>query len=109
MKHVLIVAACLWLTACSTFTPGDDPKGKKLQAEGDKVLDALHNYMDDTSRQPRSLQELVPKYLPKLPDDPKIVFDPKTGTLSFDYVQDGSNPLLVHCFAAIGQTSWVCN
>jgi|GEM_PF-3050182 len=110
MKNILLVAACLCLSACATYIPGADPKGMKLQAEGDKVLVAVHNYMDDTSSQPRSLQNLVPKYLPKLPDEPMIVYNFKEGTFSFDYLQEGgANPLQVHCFAAIGQTSWICS
>ena len=110
MKQLLLVAAVLMLGGCSTYPPGEDPKGQKLQAQGDAVLDAMVKYMDDTNRPPHTLQDLVPKYLDKLPDQPKIDYEFKTGILSFDYDQEGgANPLAVHCHTAIGETSWVCN
>lgn len=110
MKKFLLAAAVLMLGGCSTYPPGVDPKGQKLQVQGDAVLDAIVKYMDDTNRPPKTLQDLVPKYLAKLPDQPQINYDFNTGILSFDYDQEGgANPLSVECHTAIGQTSWVCD
>lgn len=75
MKQLLLAAVLLSLSACSTYAPGEDAQGTQLQMSGKKVLVALRNYMDETTRQPHTLQDLVPKYLEKIPEQPKIDYD----------------------------------
>ncbi len=108
MKNILMLAALLALAGCSTYGPGEDDYGRKLQGDGEEVLTAVHSYMDDTSRMPPNLQVLVPKYLAALPTEPKIVYTPKTSSLDFEYDQGGSRGLHVHCHALVGQLQWVC-
>ena len=109
MKKVFLVAVFLCLSGCATYAPGVDEMGQKLQQEGIPVLVAIRNYMDDTTRQPRTLQDLVPKYLPALPLEPKIDYDFKNSVLTFDYTQgSGVNSMLVECHALVGQVDWVC-
>ncbi len=108
MKQVLALAACLALSGCATYAAGEDPEGQKLQAAGIQVLKAVHDYMDDTSREPTNLQQLVPKYLPAIPTEPKILFDPKSGYLLFEYVQGGPTGMKVECRALVGQEDWAC-
>lgn len=110
MKKAWLVASLLSLSACSTYAPGEDAQGTQLQAAGIKVLVAVRNYMDETTRPPHTLQDLIPKYLDKIPDQPKIDYDFKNSVLSFNYLQgSGANAILVTCHALIGQVDWVCD
>jgi len=108
IKETLIVAACLSLAGCATYGPGEDDYGRMLQANGEDVLSAARNYMDETTRVPNSLQELVPRYLKAVPTEPKIEYDRKTSTFYFVYMQKGANGMAVTCHALLGQLQWVC-
>lgn len=108
MKQVLALAACLTLSGCASYAAGEDPEGLKLQQEGIQVLKAVHDYMDDTSREPANLKLLVPKYLPTIPAEPNILYDPKSGYLLFEYQQTGANGMKVECRALVGQEDWAC-
>jgi hypothetical protein len=108
MKNILVLAVMLLLSGCANYAPGIDAKGVKLQQEGIPVLVALRNYMDETAHYPKSLQDLVPKYLAAIPAEPEIHYDPKTSVLSFTYTQDDKTGLDVYCHALVGQTAWVC-
>ena len=109
MKRILLAALFLSLSGCATYAPGEDEQGTKLQTDGIKVLVAVRNYMDDTTRQPQTLQDLIPKYLDKMPDQPKIGYDFKASRLMFNYIQgSGANSMLVTCHALVGQLDWVC-
>lgn len=108
MKNFLVLALLFILTGCSTYAPGEDDYGRRLQGEGEEVLVAFRTAMDETGHVPRTLQELVPTYLAALPTEPQIFYTPKTGSLDFEYDQPGRNNLHVHCHALVGQTQWVC-
>jgi hypothetical protein len=107
-KLLSLLALFALLSGCSTYAPGEDKKGLQLQSEGTQVLEAVRNYMDGEARLPRSLNDLIPKYLKSLPDEPRIHFDAQAGRLDFMYVQDGTNGMAVACHAAIGETQWTC-
>lgn len=109
MKNVLVLASFLALSGCAAYGPGEDDYGRKLQGVGEDVLTAARSYMDETTKVPASLNDLVPKYLAALPTEPKILYDRKTSTLSFTYKQLGTNGLDVQCHALLGQLQWVCN
>lgn len=111
MRKLLLLAALFaLLSGCSTYAPGEDAQGTQLQVAGIKVLTAVRNYMDDTVHPPHTLQDLIPKYLDKLPDQPKIDYDFKNSVLSFNYIQgSGANSILVTCHALVGQVDWVCD
>ena len=108
MKYLACLAAMMALSGCATYSPGDDPLGQKLQVLGAPVLEAAREYMDSNARYPRSIQELVPKYLAAIPDEPKVYFDVKGATFLFKYKQEDHGGLPVVCHALIGQTEWVC-
>ena len=108
MRTLVFLLTLLTLTSCSTYAPGEDQKGQALQAAAAQVLVAVQAYMDDNSRPPRTLQDLVPKYIKALPTEPLINYDLKGSRLDFLYQQDGANGSKVACHAAIGETQWVC-
>lgn len=109
MNRILCLSVALILSACAVYPPGADDEGKTLVAAATPVLEAIKQYMDDTARPPKNLQVLVPKYLPKVPDAPKIDMDVPHNVLTFKYIQSDSRNSEIICTAFIGQTEWVCN
>jgi hypothetical protein len=108
MKKLLPLALTLMLSSCAAYGPGEDIYGRTLQGSGEDVLQAARNYMDETTRVPNSLNDLVPKYLAAVPKEPDIQYDRKNSTLYFVYTQKGNNGLTVTCHALLGQLQWVC-
>jgi len=108
MKKLLPLALTLMLSGCAAYGPGEDKYGRELQGTGEDVLTAARNYMDETTKVPNSLNDLVPKYIQALPKEPSIQYDRKTSTLYFTYKQPGSAGLDVTCHALLGQLQWVC-
>ncbi len=108
MRTLIFLLMLLTLASCATYAPGEDKKGLELQSVAQQVLMAVNAYMDDNSRPPRTLQDLVPKYLKALPDEPLIHYDLKNSRLDFMYQQEGKTGSQVACHAAIGETQWVC-
>ena len=108
LKLMSFVALSLLLSACAPYAPGEDKKGLQMQGIGVQVLVALRTYMDDNAREPQTLQQLVPKYLPAIPTEPEIHYDPRGGRLEFSYQQAETNGMLVNCHAALGETQWTC-
>jgi hypothetical protein len=109
MNRVLCLFVVLTLSACAVYPPGDDDEGKKMLAAATPVLAAINKYMDDTARPPKNLQVLVPKYLDKVPDEPKIDMDVAHNVLTFKYIQSASRKSEIICTSFIGQTDWSCN
>lgn len=108
MKTLLALAAFLTLAACALYPPGVDPNGQKLQAAAMPVLEAIHNYIHDNQKLPKSLDVLVPKYIAGLPDKPKLTYDLDHNVVTFHYIQSLSSTSDVVCSAFIGQTAWSC-
>ncbi|HSN16728.1 MAG TPA: hypothetical protein VLV87_00845 [Gammaproteobacteria bacterium] len=108
MKRLLLLALMLSLSGCATYAAGEDDYGRQLQGTGEDVLQAARNYMDETTRVPNSLNELVPKYIAALPKEPNVQYDRKNSTLFFTYQQKGPNGMSVICHALLGQLQWVC-
>jgi len=107
-RLVSFLALFSLLTACASYAPGDDQKGLQLQGVAQQVLQAARTYMDENARPPRTLQDLVPKYLPALPVEPVVLYDAKLGRFQFVYTQEGSQGAQVECHAVIGETDWIC-
>jgi len=108
MKKLLLLALTLSLSGCAAYGPGEDDYGRVLQGTGEDVLQAARSYMDDTTRVPNTLNDLVPKYLKALPTEPAVQYDRKNSTLFFIYQQKGANGMSVTCHALLGQLQWVC-
>ena len=108
MKKLLMFVVFLSLSGCAAYGPGEDDYGRILQGNGEDVLQAARTYMDETTRVPNSINDLVPKYLQTVPKDPAIQYDRKTSTFYFIYTQKGKGGLTVTCHALLGQLQWVC-
>jgi hypothetical protein len=108
LKKYTVIAVLLALSGCAVYPPGEDPNGKKLQDEATPVLEAIHTYMADNARVPKSLNDLVPKYIKQIPDEPKLTYDLPNNVVTFHYIQGQSFSVQVTCTAFIGQTGWMC-
>ena len=108
MKRLLLLALMLSLSGCATYAAGEDDYGRQLQGVGEEVLQAARNYMDETTRVPNNLNELVPRYIKALPKEPDVQYDRQNSTLFFIYQPKGPNGMSVTCHALLGQLQWVC-
>jgi hypothetical protein len=109
MSKFAVIAVLLALAGCAVYPPGEDPGGKKLQAAATPVLEAIHKYMSENARLPKTLNDLVPKYLKQLPDEPKLTYDLANNMVTFHYTQSQSFGVQVTCTSFLGQTAgWSC-
>jgi len=99
------------LGGCALFSPwraGDDPRGLTMKRRGATVVLALERYQRDNGRLPAHLFELLPKYLPQLPDGLAADYRPEENRLAFSYQPDGRN-FITTCAIAIGTRVWDCS
>ncbi|HEX8169155.1 MAG TPA: type II secretion system protein G [Thermoanaerobaculia bacterium] len=64
----LAIVAALALVACTREQP--DTREAKLRAQLTEMRAAIARFQKDNGRRPHSLQELVPRYLRAIPEDP---------------------------------------
>ena len=67
-RRAILVLALLLLASGCRETP--DPRPAALKQELAKIRAAIQRHRADTGSYPASLQALVPKYLPSIPNDP---------------------------------------
>jgi hypothetical protein len=78
-----IVVSCLAVAACSVYPVAQDPDGMALRRNANQVLLALQSWHRDKGNFPGQLSELVPAYLPELPNAPTLRYRAADGSLSF--------------------------
>jgi hypothetical protein len=103
-----LVMAALALAACASWPPGEDPRGQELRAQATPVLHALARYHKDKGEYPRSLHELVPRYLRDVPFAPGLRFDRDYQAIEFTYSPSWPQTRDVTCTARFGELDWVC-
>ena len=94
------------LAGCAVWTLGKDPIGRGLEVEGERVAVAIHAYYARNAEYPRSLVNLVPDFLPEVPDA-RLHFDPARNQIGFAY-----SPFLgagrAVCNTTIDVIAWHC-
>jgi hypothetical protein len=100
--------ACAVLAACSVYPVAQDPDGLALRRNANQVLMALQAWHRDKGGFPRNLAELVPAYLPNLPDTPVMRYGAADGSLSFRYVPTWPQLRPVWCRSVGDTTDWRC-
>ena len=101
---VVLLASCCLVVVSGVFlyrTLVGDPPGKGQKAEQgyqacEPIIQALAQYHSDHQTYPESLEDLVPAYLPQLPESPlyyPIQYKKLTGSyeLEFSYEGPGMN------------------
>ncbi|HWD26923.1 MAG TPA: hypothetical protein VG387_07145 [Rhizomicrobium sp.] len=87
---------------------GVDPRGLALKQRGATVVIALERYRAANGRLPAHLFELLPKYLPQLPDGLATDYRPDEKKLAFSYQASGSS-ITTTCEITIGHRAWDCH
>jgi hypothetical protein len=104
------IALALLLGGCALFSPwqaGADPRGLTMKQRGATVVLALERYRRDNGRLPGHLFELLPKYLPQLPDGLATDYRPADNRFAFTYQPPGRS-FTTTCAIAIGTRAWDC-
>ena len=95
------------LGACSMWPVGDDPTGTRLKAEAEVVLAGLRAYARERGQFPASLNELVPKFVPRQPS-PEIDYVARAERISLRYTPAFSIGQ-VECSTRLSLTEWQCH
>jgi len=109
LRRLLIIAALALLSACTVWPIGEDPYGQEVRRNANEVVMALQAYHRDAGTFPATLQGLVPKYLPELPNEPRLQYDRDIGSLAFRYTPSWPQLRPVWCSTAGNTTDWHCN
>lgn len=105
--HAAILAAA-GLAACSVYPVAQDPDGLALRRNANSVLMAVQSWHRDRGNFPVRLSELVPSYLPELPDAPALRYRPSDGSVSFHYIPTWPQLRPVWCSSVGDTTEWRC-
>ena len=94
----LAVLSCHAIAAAEAF----DPRPREA---GRAVLWAANAYLQEVGRPPESLEQLVPKYLSKIPRLDALTLDRARGEIYY-----GFNAVVVGCWcsASIGDPDFTC-
>ncbi|HEX4080430.1 MAG TPA: hypothetical protein VHX61_16330 [Rhizomicrobium sp.] len=96
------------LAACSVYPMGQDADGLNLRRDANRVMMAIEQWHHARRTFPQTLSELVPRYLPSLPDAPKLVYHAHDGSLSFRYIPTWPQLRPVWCSSVGDTTNWIC-
>lgn len=106
--RLLAAAAVILLAGCSVYPVAQDPDGLNLRRNANGVMMALQSWHHDRGNYPASLSQLVPSYLPELPDSPELHYRQADGSLSFHYIPTWPQLRPVWCSSVGDSTDWRC-
>lgn len=110
MRAALALAVCgCTLAACSVYPVAQDPDGLALRRDANRVMMALQDWHRERGNFPQDLRELVPRYLPVLPDAPRLQYHAADGSLAFRYIPSWPQLRPVWCASVGDTTNWVCS
>lgn len=108
MRLISAIIAVSILASCASPQVARDVRCIEVD-NGNKVLVAANRFIRDNKRNPSSLSELVPKYLPEIPSEPNMEYSPTDGRMQFfyyDYVE--SEEFGCVCKAKLKQREFKC-
>ena len=89
-----------------------DPRGREIKQKAEPIIDAFNAFKSRNGVAPNSIDELVPSYLPKLPDIPiSIEKHPPTGHIVLVIRYTPSWPAVgqVICSVDTSTRQWACH
>lgn len=108
MRRIAAIACFIALAACAVWPTGQDPYGMEQRREANTVMAAVQSYDRGTGAFPRDLNALVPVYLASLPEKPRLQYDPRNGSLVYEYRGSWPQLQLVDCLSEGDTTIWKC-
>jgi hypothetical protein len=97
------------LTACATWPVGGDPNGVSLRPRIEQVAAAARHFFDARGSWPRSVDELVPAFIQRLPDaQVSISAKGADAVISFVYAPSWPSIGQVSCASSIRKIDWSC-
>ena len=105
---IAVIFAAAFTASCSVYPVAQDPDGMALRRNANEVLMALQAYHRDKGGFPPALAELVPVYIPRLPDSPPLHYRAADGSLSFRYIPTWPQLRPVWCSSVGNSTDWRC-
>lgn len=109
LRRLTIVLALIAVSACTVWPVGEDPYGLDVRRNANATIMALQAYHREMGAFPSSLQALVPKYLPSLPEIPRVQYDRDVGAISFRYTPSWPQLRPVWCSSVGNTTNWNCD
>ena len=113
--ELAILLAASLLGGCALLKPlmgdeaGTDPRGRMLKQRGAAVVVALEQFRTaNGGRLPAHLFELVPKYLPQIPDGIATEYRPDRDRFTFSYQPKPDDNSITACDIEIGHRTWNC-
>jgi hypothetical protein len=107
--HALaVILLCCVIAACSVYPVAQDADGMSLRRNANEVLMALQAWHRDKGGFPQNLAQLVPGYLPTLPNSPPLRYRAADGSLSFRYIPTWPQLRPVWCDSVGDTTNWRC-
>ncbi|HEY1614401.1 MAG TPA: hypothetical protein VGF97_11990 [Rhizomicrobium sp.] len=108
MRRAVLLLTAVFLGSCSVYPVAQDPDGLNLRRSANEVMMALESYHRDKAAFPRTLEELIPTYLPSLPSAPVLHYRAADGSLSFRYIPTWPQLRPVVCSSVGNTTDWRC-
>jgi hypothetical protein len=105
---LLAIITSATLAACAVYPVGQDADGLDLRRDANRVMMALEDWHRAKGNFPRTLDQLVPQYLPAVPTEPVLRYRPADGSLAFRYVPSWPQLRPVWCSSVGNTTNWVC-
>lgn len=105
---IAVIFASTFAASCSVYPVAQDPDGMALRRSANEVLMAVQDYRRDKGRFPPALAELVPTYIPRLPDAPPLHYRAGDGSLSYRYIPTWPQLRPVWCSSVGDSTDWRC-
>src|SRR5579862_3756729 len=84
IQRVAAAVTLLVFAGCAVWPLGQDPAGRKLEAEGERLAVAIQAYRSGNGDGPNSIDELIPKFLSRTPDR-RLHFDAMKNRIEFVY------------------------
>lgn len=108
MKYVFTILFVLFLSAGTSPKIASDARCLEVD-NGNRVLSAANRFVRDNKRNPLSLSELAPEYLPVVPEVPTLEYSSTEGLMRFSYYfYVESEEFNCECKAKIRQKEFKC-
>jgi hypothetical protein len=105
----MTAVALLALAGCQVWPVDQDPKGMSYRRDANRVLNAIQDYQHEHGGAfPPSLATLAPRYIPALPDEPKLDYHPYDGSVVYHYIPSWPQLRPVWCQSVGSSTEWRC-